>query len=156
MRDNEDLTMRKLILIGRSESGKSTLIQALRHEELDYHKTQYVDFTESIIDTPGEYAEDARLGGALAVYSFEADVVGLVISATEPYSLFPPNIVGMATRPVIGIVTKCDHRFADAEQSKRWLELAGCERVFFTSSYNNEGINEILDFLNENNTKPNK
>lgn len=139
--------MKKLILIGRSESGKSTLIQALRGETIHYHKTQYVGYGDFIIDTPGEYAEDKHLGGALAVYSYEADVIGLVLSATEPYSLFPPCIVGMATRPVIGIVTKCDHPFADAAQAERWLRLAGCERVFFTSSYDHTGINVILDYL---------
>lgn len=139
--------MKKLILLGRSESGKSTLIQALRKEEISYHKTQYVNFTESIIDTPGEYAEDKMLGGALAVYSYEADVVGLVISATEPYSLFPPNITGMATRPVIGIVTKCDHPYADEKRAAEWLELCGCEKIFFTSSYEYRGIQEIIDFL---------
>ncbi len=145
--------MKKLILLGRSESGKSTLIQALRHEELHYHKTQYVDFTESIIDTPGEYAEDKMLGGALAIYSYESDVVGLVISATEPYCLFPPNICGMATRPVIGIVTKCDHKYADKEQARRWLELCGCDKVFFTSSYKHDGVEEIINYLNEGTTK---
>ena len=66
--------MKKLILIGRSESGKSTLIQALRGETIHYHKTQYVGYGDFIIDTPGEYAEDKHLGGALAVYSYEADV----------------------------------------------------------------------------------
>lgn len=140
--------MKKLILLGRSESGKSTLIQALRKEELHYHKTQYVDFTESIIDTPGEYAEDKMLGGALAIYSYEADVVGLVISATEPYCLFPPNITGMATRPVVGIVTKCDHALADNEQAKRWLELCGCNKIFYTSSFTGLGIEEIISYLN--------
>lgn len=139
--------MKKLILIGRSESGKSTLIQALRGETIHYHKTQYVGYGDFIIDTPGEYAEDKHLGGALAVYSYEADVIGLVLSATEPYSLFPPCIVGMATRPVIGIVTKCDHPFADSAQAERWLKLAGCEKVFFTSSYDHKGIDAILDYL---------
>lgn len=139
--------MKKLILIGRSESGKSTLIQALRGETIHYHKTQYVGYGDLIIDTPGEYAEDKHLGGALAVYSYEADVIGLVLSATEPYSLFPPCIVGMATRPVIGIVTKCDHPFADSAQAERWLRLAGCEKVFFTSSYDHKGIDAILDYL---------
>ena len=139
--------MKKLILIGRSESGKSTLIQALRGETIHYHKTQYVGYGDLIIDTPGEYAEDKHLGGALGVYSYEADVIGLVLSATEPYSLFPPCIVGMATRPVIGIVTKCDHPFADSAQAERWLRLAGCEKVFFTSSYDHKGIDAILDYL---------
>ena len=136
-------------MIGRSEAGKSTLIQALRGEEIHYHKTQYVNYDECIIDTPGEYAEDKHLGGALAVYSYEADVIGLVLSATEPYSLYPPCIVGMATRPVIGIVTKCDHPYGDPEQAKRWLQLAGCERIFFTSSYNHAGMEEILTYLAE-------
>ena len=139
--------MRKLILIGRSEAGKSTLIQALRNEDIQYHKTQSVDYMGSIIDTPGEYAETSRLGGALAVFSYEADVIGLLLSAIEPYSLFPPCIVGMATRPVIGIVSKCDHPYANPERAKLWLELAGCKRIFFTSSYNHNGIDEIIKYL---------
>ena len=139
--------MRKLILIGRSEAGKSTLIQALRNEDIRYHKTQSVDYTGSIIDTPGEYAETSRLGGALAVFSYEADVIGLLLSAIEPYSLFPPCIVGMATRPVIGIVSKCDHPYANPERAKLWLELAGCKRVFFTSSYTHNGMDEIIKYL---------
>ena len=139
--------MRKLILIGRSEAGKSTLIQALRNEDIQYHKTQSVDYTDSIIDTPGEYAETSRLGGALAVFSYEADVIGLLLSAIEPYSLFPPCIVGMATRPVIGIVSKCDHPYANPERAKLWLELAGCKRIFFTSSYTHNGMDEIIKYL---------
>ena len=39
----------------------------------------------------------------------EADVVGLLISATEPFSLYPPNVTAQANREVVGIVTKCDH-----------------------------------------------
>lgn len=139
--------MRKLILIGRSEAGKSTLIQALRNEDIQYHKTQSVDYMGSIIDTPGEYAETSRLGGALAVFSYEADVIGLLLSAIEPYSLFPPCIVGMATRPVIGIVSKCDHPYANPERAKLWLELAGCKRIFFTSSYTHNGMDEIIKYL---------
>ena len=82
--------MRKIIFIGRSEAGKTTLTQALKGEHITYQKTQYVNNYDVIIDTPGEYAETKTLGGALAVYSYEADVVGLLLSATEPYSLYPP------------------------------------------------------------------
>ena len=139
--------MKKIILIGRSECGKSTLIQALRGEDLHYKKTQYVYNSRYIIDTPGEYSEERRLGGAIAVYSYEADVIGFVISATEPYCLFPPCVAAMATRPVIGIVTKCDHKYAEVAKAENWLYLAGCKKVFFTSSYNHEGIDAILDYL---------
>ena len=139
--------MRKIIFIGRSEAGKTTLTQAMKGKKIVYHKTQYIDYSESIIDTPGEYVEDRQFGGALAVYACEADIVGLLCSATEPFSLFPPNIVGMSTRPVVGIVTKCDHPDAVPVRASEWLKLAGCKRIFFTSSYKNEGIQEILDYL---------
>jgi len=46
--------MRKLILMGRSEAGKTTLTQALRGEEIHYYKTQDVHYYESVIDTPGD------------------------------------------------------------------------------------------------------
>ena len=46
--------MRKIILIGRSGAGKTTLTQALKGEGIKYHKTQYVNYFESIIDKPGE------------------------------------------------------------------------------------------------------
>ncbi|MBQ2670246.1 MAG: ethanolamine utilization protein EutP, partial [Clostridia bacterium] len=79
--------MKKIILVGRSECGKTTLTQALKHEKIHYHKTQYVNRFDVIIDTPGEYIQTKNLGSASAMYPFEADVVGMLISAREPYSL---------------------------------------------------------------------
>ena len=129
--------MRKIIFIGRSEAGKTTLTQALKGETITYHKTQYVNNYDVIIDTPGEYAETKTLGGALAVYSYEADVVGLLLSSIEPFSLYPPNITTLCNREVIGIVTKIEHPLGDPEQAAEWLRLAG------------EGLAELLEYLKE-------
>ena len=76
--------MKKIVLVGRSEAGKTTLTQAMKGEKIEYHKTQYVNNFDVIIDTPGEYAQTKNLGYALALYTYEADVVGLLINATEP------------------------------------------------------------------------
>lgn len=141
--------MRKIIFIGRSEAGKTTLTQAMKGETITYHKTQYVNNYDVIIDTPGEYAETKNLGGALAVYSYEADVVGLLISAIEPYSLYPPCVTAVSNREVVGIVTKIEHPMADVKQAEMWLRLAGCEKVFFVSAYTGEGIAELLEYLKE-------
>ncbi|MHC1722961.1 MAG: EutP/PduV family microcompartment system protein [Aminipila sp.] len=141
--------MRKIMLVGRSEAGKTTLTQALKGEKITYHKTQYVNYYDVIIDTPGEYAETNTLAGALEIYSYEADVIGLLLSAIEPYSLYPPCVCAIATREVIGIVTKIDHKDADVEQAKEWLRLAGCEKIFCISSYTGEGVSDILEYLKE-------
>lgn len=141
--------MRKIILIGRTGAGKTTLTQALKGEKITYKKTQYVNYQNVLIDTPGEYAESKGLGHALAVYSYEANVVGLLMSATEPYSLYPPCITPMANREVIGIVTKIDHPDANVKQAENWLRLAGCDKIFFVSSVNGDGVVEILEHLRE-------
>ena len=86
--------MKKIMLVGRSGAGKTTLTQAMKGKKITYHKTQYINNYDVIIDTPGEYAENKTLARALVIYSYEADVVGLLINSEEPYSLYPPNIVG--------------------------------------------------------------
>lgn len=141
--------MRKIMFVGRSECGKTSLTQAMRGEKITYHKTQYVNTFDVIIDTPGEYAETTRLGHALGTFTFEADIVGLLLSAIEPYSLYPPCCTVWANREVIGIVTKIDHRLANPRQAAEWLKLAGCRKIFYVSSYSGEGIPELLEYLRE-------
>lgn len=141
--------MKKIILIGRSESGKTTLTQRLRGDSLEYHKTHYINYHDCIIDTPGEYVQSRELARALILYSFEADVVGLLLSSVEPYSLYSPNITGAATREIIGIITKIDREDGDVEQARRWLELTGVTKIFPVSSYTGEGIDALIDFLYE-------
>lgn len=141
--------MKKIILVGRSGSGKTTLSQALSGEELSYDKTQYVKRTDGFIDTPGEYAETKMFGGALAIYSYESDVIGLVQNACEPFTLFPPAIVAMANRPVIGIITQIDCEGARVDLAQLWLENAGCRKIFRISSKTGEGLSELLDYLRD-------
>lgn len=141
--------MKKIVLMGRSECGKTTLTQALKGEKIQYHKTQYVNHFDVIIDTPGEYAQTKHLGYALALYSYEADVVGLLLSSTEPYSLYPPCITCMVNREVVGIVTKIDAPGADPERAARWLKLTGCKKIFYVNSTAGEGVIDILEYLRE-------
>lgn len=141
--------MRKIILIGRVAAGKTTLTQALNGEKIHYYKTQYINYLDSIIDTPGEYTELRQTSGALALYAYEADVVGLVLSANEPYSIFSPCITSLVNREVVGIITGIDKPDANPERVARWLRLAGCKKIFPVSAYTGEGIEALLDFLAE-------
>ena len=137
--------MKKTLLVGRHGVGKTTLKQALRGEPIHYVKTQYMDYGDWLIDSPGEYVEVHGLGAALAIYAYEADIVALLIAADDDYSLFPPNITCMVNREVIGIVTKIDH--APPERAANWLRLSGCERIFPINSHSGEGVEELKTYL---------
>ena len=141
--------MKKIILVGRSEAGKTTLTQALKGEKIRYHKTQYVNRFDVIIDTPGEYLQAKGYGNALAMYTFEADVVGILINACEPFSLFPPAVTPVCNRDVIGIITHINSPYADLPQARRWLKLAGCRTIFEVDSKTGEGVWQIIEYLRE-------
>jgi len=139
--------MRKIILMGRSTAGKTTLTQALRGEVIHKDKTQAVQYHSDIIDTPGEYTQVTHLVCALATYAYEADVVGLVMAANETYSVYPPNITCSVNREVIGIVTKIDKEDANVKLAESRLQLTGCKKIFKVNSKDGTGITELLEYL---------
>ena len=133
--------MKKVFLMGRSEAGKTSLTQALKGEELHYHKTQYTNSNEDTIDSPGEYAESKHFSVGLACFSFEADVVAIV-QASDGSRCF-------LLRPLIGIITKVDSPYANIPMVRQWMENMGCERIFEVNNVTREGIQELLDYLKD-------
>ena len=123
--------MKKIFLMGRSEAGKTSLTQALKGEELHYIKTQYTNSNDDTIDSPGEYA------------------VAIVQAADEPFNLFGASCRSFILRPLIGIITKIDSPYANIPMVKQWLINAGCERIFMVNNVTREGIDELMEYLQE-------
>ncbi|MGM0602727.1 MAG: EutP/PduV family microcompartment system protein [Bacillota bacterium] len=144
--------MEKLILIGASKAGKTTLIKVLeggKYRDIDY-RTQSLEFNEQAIDTPGEYIENRHYYTALISAAQEAEIIGLVADATAEQSFFPPGFASIFARPVVGIVTKIDAEDADVEYAKSTLEMAGAEKIFLTSSLEGEGLKKLSEFIKLN------
>lgn len=140
---------KRIILIGRSAAGKTTLCQRINQEDLIYHKTQTVQvINQTMIDTPGEYLERRYFRGAPMVTATDADVVLLVQDATEEGTMFPPAYNTQFAKPTLGVVTKSDIAAPEqVEHAKRYLRMAGAEKLFVTSSVSGEGVEELLRFL---------
>lgn len=144
---------KKIILIGRSTAGKTTMAQRITAREIAYKKTQALGvFDDFIFDTPGEYLEVRGYRSALTVTSAEADIIVFVKSSKEPTSLFPPAYSSLFLgKPVVGVVTKIDIASPkEIQESVESLRLAGAGRIFKVSSYTGEGIDEFLEYLEEN------
>lgn len=80
--------MKRLMFIGPSQCGKTSLTQSLRGEALHYKKTQAIEWSPMAIDTPGEYLENRCLYSALLTSACEADVIALVLNADAQWSPF--------------------------------------------------------------------
>ncbi|MEM5769132.1 MAG: EutP/PduV family microcompartment system protein [Bacillota bacterium] len=141
---------KRIILIGRTSAGKTTLTQYLSNEALKYRKTQAVEVVnKTMIDTPGEYLERTNYRGALQVCAIEADVIVLVQDPTEDGSMFPPAYASSFAKPVIGVVTKSDlAKEGQLERAKQFLYDAGAKEVYVTSSIEGAGFEALLEYLN--------
>lgn len=140
--------MKKILFIGNSGCGKTTLTQCLNGMDITYQKTQTIQVHSNIIDTPGEYLENRALYKAIIVTAVEADVVAFVQDATSDRFRFSPGQASMFQQEVIGIVTKAD--LATTQQMKdasSLLELAGADKIFDISAVSGQGVQELLQYM---------
>ena len=130
---------KRIILIGRSTAGKTTLCQRINNEELHYYKTQTVQvINKNMIDTPREYLERRGFRGALIVTSADADIILMVQDATEGGTMFPPLFCSMFSgKPCVGIV----------ERAKQYLKDAGAGELYVTSAVTGDGVNKLVEDL---------
>jgi ethanolamine utilization protein EutP len=140
--------LKRLLLIGRTMCGKTTLTQRILKEDIVYHKTQTMNLAGKFIyDTPGEYLERKAYRAALTVASADADIMVFMQDATEDGTYFPPMYSALFGKPVIGLVTKCDIATEkQIDMAKMSLRLAGVKKIFIISSITGEGV---ADFVKE-------
>ncbi|UXY12665.1 propanediol utilization protein PduV [Kosakonia sp. ML.JS2a] len=140
--------MKRMMLIGPSQCGKTSLTQRLRGEAMDYQKTQAIVWLPETIDTPGEYLENRCLYSALLTSACEAEVIALVLNANAPWCPFSPGFTLPMNRPTVGIVTKADVA-SDAQiaRAREWLRQSGAQQLFITSALTGSGIDEVVAFL---------
>ena len=85
----------------------------------------------------------------MACFSFESDVVALLIAANEPFTVFAQGCNNFLNRPFIGIITKINEPNANIPMVRQWLELSGCQRIFLVDNATGEGIPELRAYLAE-------
>ncbi|MGZ0085411.1 EutP/PduV family microcompartment system protein [Caldibacillus thermoamylovorans] len=137
----------KVLVIGPVGSGKSTLTKILLgKEDVPVKKTQSLEYTNWIIDSPGEYSQNPMYYRTLMATALEAKVLLIVQDATRRDSVLPPNFAfGFPLHP-IGVVTKIDHPNADIETAIRLLRtVLPVGDIYLTSSVTLAGIKELKD-----------
>lgn len=140
--------MKKLMLVGKTGSGKTSLTQRLTDKTFGYHKTQAVDYCGHVIDTPGEYIENRVYYKALIISSCDADIVALVQEANAEESLYPPGFAEAFNKEVIGIITKVD-LVADTTSAEKYLKTAGAANIYKVSNTQQWGIDAIKEILED-------
>lgn len=140
------IDMKKVMLVGRTHSGKTTLAEILTYGDSKSKKTQSVERIGNFIDTPGEFVEIPHLYRGLLVSSYDADIIVLVETIDDENSIFPPGFSSAFNREVIGVITKTD-KDGDAEKVKTNLLRAGASKIFEVSNKDLSSFKELKEYL---------
>lgn len=140
-------TMKKMMLIGETFVGKSSLIRELSGAEYTSHRAMAVEYCGQFINTPGEFLENRRFYHALITSSADCDILALVQDASRKNSLFPPLFASMFNRKVLGVVSKLDAPEANAGRAQLFLRNAGVKDIVLTSSKTGEGLDILRQML---------
>ena len=138
------------MMIGPVGHGKTTLIQMLENVDLEYNKTQDIIYSNSFIDTPGEFVQHRHFNNALQVTSQDAALLCFVLDARSREQIYSPGYAQSFNKPVIGVITHID--VASEEEIKNEnLELvkAGSLENYYVSTLTGQGIDELKKYLSE-------
>lgn len=143
--------MGKIIFMGRTGSGKTTLCQKLNELEIKYKKTQSVELYDNAIDTPGEYMENRNFYRALIMSAVEAKLIAILADPTVKDNYIPPAFAGTFAKEIIGIVTKVALAETKDEIARveRELREAGALKIFHVDTISDIGIDELFHYIHE-------
>lgn len=136
--------MSRIMVIGASEAGKSTLLNALHGFGPQSCKTQSLEFSARTVDTPGEYAENPRYYRALLATAMDVEYVLFIQDATRENCIFPPGMGQIFPGYTLGVVTKTDHPAACVPRALELLETVALKGdVIAVSALTGAGIDEL-------------
>lgn len=143
--------MGRVIFMGRTGSGKTTLCQKLDELELRYKKTQTVEFFKNSIDTPGEYLENRQFYRALIMSAIDAMLIAILADPTKKDNYIPPAFTGTFAKEVIGIITKLNLAPSenDLKRVEKELREAGIQKIFYVDTMDEVGIQDLFFYIHE-------
>lgn len=141
--------MKRVMIVGAVDSGKTSLLLAMNGESKRAVKTQTINFNSYTIDTPGEYMENPGMYRALMSTSQQAKCIMFTQDSTSNKSIFPPGFARAFNCMSIGIITKIDHPSSNVKRAEKFLsQLCLRGMIFKVSAFTGEGLEDLIKSLN--------
>jgi len=139
---------KRIMIVGPTQSGKSTLTNALNDSTRPLKKTQDVIYGKNAIDTPGSYIENASMYKYLISTAQAASHVLILVDQSRLIEVYPPGFAKSFTCPVIGVITKTDLSPENSNLCIQQLKKIGIrEPYFWISIKENTGVESLKQYL---------
>lgn len=139
---------KRIMVIGPTNCGKTTLVNELNDYNGPLRKTQDVIYGENTIDVPGSYIENAWMYKHLIVIAQDASHVLILVDQSRFMNVYPPGFAKVFRCPVIGVITKVDLMPENEILCFRQLRQIGVLEPYFKISVpRGIGIGALKEYL---------
>ena len=139
---------KRVMVIGPSRCGKTTLVRALEEDDRPLRRTPDMIYGKRTMDFPGSYDENADMYKHLIAASQDASYVLILVDQSRPIDIYSPNFAQVFTKPVVGVITKVDLMPENEESCMRQMRLIGVKQpIFKVSVPNGIGIAALKEYL---------
>lgn len=139
---------KRVMVIGPSRCGKTTLVRALEEDDRPLRRTPDLIYGKRTMDCPGSYVENADMYKHLIAASQDASHVLILVDQSRPIDIYSPNFARVFTKPVVGVITKVDLTPENEESCMRQMRLIGIESpIFRVSVPQGIGIAALKEYL---------
>jgi ethanolamine utilization protein EutP len=139
---------KRVMVIGPSNCGKTTLIHALNDYEGTARKTQDVIYGKNTIDVPGAYIENTWMYKHLIALAQDASHVLILVDQSKYTDVYSPGFAKVFNCPVIGVITKTDLVPENEDLCIIKLkQLGAAEPYYRICVLSGTGINELKQYL---------
>lgn len=142
------------MVIGPTNCGKTTLVNALNDFEGPVRKTQDIIYGKNTMDVPGSYVENTWMYKHLIAASQDASHILIMVDQSRNTDFYSPGFAKVFRCPVIGVINKTDLMPENEAFCKRQLEKIGVKEPYYKiSSLYGTGVCALKNYLFENQQK---
>lgn len=137
---------KRVMVVGPTNCGKTTLVNALNDYDGPIRKTQNIIFGKNTMDVPGSYIEIPWMYKHLIAAAQDASHVLMLIDQSRCTDVYSPGFAKSFRCPVIGVVTKTDLMPENADSCLRQLKMIGVKEPYYWIG-KETGIKALKDYL---------
>lgn len=142
------MRLKKTLLIGPRNSGKTTLAHLIEGIEKTVRKQAHIVYGKKTIDTPSTYLESPWMRQHIISLQQHASVALFLFPLSNQRKSYPPGFTQVFRIPVYGVVTytndDCLNSESKQEMSKKLKEVGQFEGIIFINIDNKEKMEKEL------------
>ena len=139
---------KRVMVIGPTKCGKTTLVNVLNDYDGPLRKTQDIIYGKNTIDVPGSYIENPWMYKHLIAAAQDASHVLILVDQSRCVNVYSPGFAKSFRCPVIGVITKIDLMVENEELCFWKLNQIGVSEPYYKISVPiGTGIGALKDYL---------